>query len=56
MCIRDRYGALPGALDTIRTAVTESTIVMSLMNGVDSEERIAAEVGAEHLLLSLIHI
>ena len=29
---------------------------MSLMNGVDSEERIAAEVGAEHLLYSLIKI
>lgn len=51
-----KYGALPGALDTIRTAVTESTTVMSLMNGVDSEERIAAAVGAEHLLYSLIKI
>ena len=51
-----KYGALPGALDTIRTAVTESTTVMSLMNGVDSEEHIAAEVGAEHLLYSLIKI
>lgn len=51
-----KYGALPGALDTIRTAVTESTIVMSLMNGVDSEEIIAAEVGADHLLYSLIKV
>ena len=51
-----KYGALPGALDTIRTAVTESTTVMSLMNGVDSEERIAAAVGTEHLLYSLIKI
>ena len=45
-----KYGALPGALDTIRTAVTENTIVMSLMNGVDSEERIAAAGGTEHLV------
>lgn len=51
-----KYGALPGALDTIRTAVTESTTVMSLMNGVDSEEIIAAEVGADHLLYSLIKV
>ena len=51
-----KYGALPGALGSIRTAVTESTTVMSLMNGVDSEERIAAAVGAEHLLYSLIKI
>ena len=33
-----KYGALPGALDSIRTIVSERTVVMSLMNGVDSEE------------------
>ena len=33
-----KYGALPGALDSIRQVVGEHTIVMSLMNGVDSEE------------------
>ena len=33
-----KYGALPGALESIREAVGENTIVMSLMNGVDSEE------------------
>ena len=31
-----KYGALAGALDDIREAVGENTIVMSLMNGVDS--------------------
>ena len=36
--------------------VGEHTIVMSLMNGVDSEEIIAAEVGADHLLYSLIKV
>ena len=35
-----KYGALPGALDSIRTIVSERTVVMSLMNGVDSEELI----------------
>ena len=49
-----KYGALPGALDSIRQVVGEHTIVMSLMNGVDSEEIIAAEVGAVHLRYSLI--
>ena len=29
---------------------------MSLMNGVDSEELIAAQVGAEHLLYSFIKV
>lgn len=51
-----KYGALPGALDTIRAVVGENTTVMSLMNGVDSEEKIAAAVGQEHLLYSLIKI
>ena len=51
-----KYGALPGALDSIRKVVGEHTIVMSLMNGVDSEEIIAAEVGADHLLYSLIKV
>ena len=51
-----KYGALPGALDTIRAVVGENTTVMSLMNGVDSEEKIAAVVGQAHLLYSLIKI
>ena len=51
-----KYGALPGAMDCIRTVTAENTTVMSLMNGVDSEELIAAEVGAEHLLYSLIKV
>lgn len=51
-----KYGALPGALESIRTITAENTTVMSLMNGVDSEDRIAAEVGASHLLYSLIKI
>ena len=44
-----KYGALPGALDSIRTIVSERTVVMSLMNGVDSEELIAAQIGAAHV-------
>ena len=41
-----KYGSLPGALESIKTAVGSNTVVMSLMNGVDSEELIAAQVGA----------
>ena len=51
-----KYGALPGALDSIRTIVSERTLVMSLMNGVDSEELIAAQVGAAHVLPALIKV
>ena len=51
-----KYGALPGTLDSLRRSVGEHTTVMSLMNGVDSEELIAAEIGASHVLPSLIKI
>lgn len=51
-----KYGALPGAMESIREIVGEHTTVMSLMNGVDSEELIAAEVGKACLVYSLIKI
>lgn len=51
-----KYGALPGALDSIRTVVSEHTVVMSLMNGVDSEDLIAAQIGAAHVLSALIKV
>ena len=51
-----KYGALPGALDYIETAAGENTIVMSLMNGVDTEEIIAGRIGGERLLYSLIRV
>ena len=46
-----KYGALPAAMDSIKRVVGNDTTVMSLMNGVDSEEIIAAQVGEEHVLL-----
>ena len=39
-----KYGALPTALDTIKQATSQDTIVMSLMNGVDSEEIIGEKI------------
>lgn len=51
-----KYGALDSALDSIRTIVSERSVVMSLMNGVDSEELIAAQVGAAHVLPALIKV
>ena len=51
-----KYGALAGALDDIREAVGENTIVMSLMNGVDSEEIISTKIGSSHMLYSLIKV
>ncbi len=51
-----KYGALPGTLDDIKAIAGENTTVMSLMNGVDSEDIIASVVGQEKLLYSLIKI
>lgn len=51
-----KYGALPGAMEAIREAVGDKTTVMSLMNGVDSEEIIAKEVGTACVLHSLIKV
>ena len=51
-----KYGALPGAMESIREVVGENTIVMSLMNGVDSEDLISAQVGSAHVLHSFIKV
>ena len=51
-----KYGALPEAMESIHKAVGEHTIVMSLMNGVNSEELIAKHIGKEKLLYSLIKV
>lgn len=51
-----KYGALPGVLESIRAIVGENTIVMSLMNGVDSEDIIAEAIGASHMIYSVIKV
>lgn len=51
-----KYGALPGALDSIGKVAGENTIVMSLMNGVDSEEIIAERIGKVHILPAVIKV
>ena len=51
-----KYGSLPGALESIKTAVGSNTVVMSLMNGVDSEEIIAGVVDSKQILPALIKI
>ena len=51
-----KYGALPGALATIREAVGPDTTVMSLMNGVDSEEIIGEIIDPSKIVHSLIKV
>ena len=51
-----KYHALHDAVTDIQTITDEHTIVLSLMNGVDSEQTIAQAVGAQHVIPALIKI
>lgn len=51
-----KYGALTQAVTDIKKIVSKNTIVMSLMNGVDSEEIIAKEIGMSNIVHSLIKV
>lgn len=48
-----KYPALNAAMDAMASSVGEDTIIISLMNGVDSEEALAARFGAEKVLYSV---
>ena len=56
LLIATKYGALPGLLEDIKTVVKPQTAVLSLLNGVDSEEIIGGAIGEEHMLYSLMRI
>lgn len=51
-----KYAALEKSLGDIALAVSEDTCVVSLMNGVDSEEIIGKKIGMRHMLYSFIKI
>lgn len=51
-----KYGALRGALDSIKKIVGKETIVMSLMNGVDSEDIISQVIDRSHVLPAIIKV
>lgn len=51
-----KYGALPGALDDITAVTGENTVIMSLMNGVDSEEIIGEVIDPSQIVYSLIKV
>lgn len=51
-----KYNALPDALEDIQQIVDEHTLVMSLMNGVDSEQIIGNQIGVQHMIYSLIKV
>lgn len=51
-----KYTALAAALPDIRKVCDDHTVVMSLMNGVDSEEIIGEAVGPDKVIYSLIKV
>ena len=54
--IATKYGGLDEAIAMLPALVGPETLVLSLLNGVDSEDRAAQAVGAEHVVHSLIRI
>ena len=51
-----KYGGLRDTLPAIREAVSDSTIVLSLLNGIDSEEIISEVIRPEQVVYSLIRV
>ena len=51
-----KYGAIHEAARMASEIVTDQTIVLSLLNGLDSEEITGAKVGMEHMLYSVMRI
>lgn len=51
-----KYDTLDDAIDVIQKVVGPKTIVLSLLNGVNSEERIGKAIGMEHMIYSSMWI
>lgn len=56
LLVSSKQDALPGMLDDIKCMVSDNTMVMSLLNGVTSEEIIGEAIGMEHILYSVMRI
>ena len=51
-----KYQGLDGAIELLPEMIGEKTLVLSLLNGVDSEEKVASKIGSHHVIYSLIRI
>ena len=56
LLISTKYNGLRPALEDIRTVVTPQTIVLSLLNGIDSEEIISTVIDPSQIVYSLMRI
>lgn len=54
--VATKYSGLDDAIALLKPMVGEGTIVLSLLNGVDSEQRIADAIGWEHVEYSVMRI
>ncbi len=48
-----KYNGLRSAIETMKSCVDEHTIIMSVMNGIDSEEILAEAFGKEHMIYTV---
>lgn len=48
-----KYNGLSSAIETMKSCVGKDTIILSVMNGIDSEEMIAETYGKEHLIYTV---
>ncbi len=56
LLIATKYTALMNCLDTIEEIVGPHTTVLSLLNGVESEDTIGKKIGMEHMIYSFMKI
>ncbi|MCD7922117.1 MAG: 2-dehydropantoate 2-reductase [Clostridiales bacterium] len=56
LLIATKYDALLHSLNEIKEIVDDHTIVMTLLNGVDSEALVGKSIGEEHMVYSLMQI
>lgn len=56
LLVATKYGALHAALDDIAAIVGSHTTVLSLLNGVNTEELIAGRIGRQPLVYSMMQI
>ena len=54
--IATKYSGLENVIEILPSLIGKNTIVMSLLNGVDSEEKIANVIGWEHVEYSFMKI
>ena len=48
-----KYNGLQSAIETMKACVDEHTIIMSVMNGIDSEEILAEAFGKDHMIYTV---